>query len=214
LMRGQQERAGSLFSSVSIEDRIPACHPLRRIRKRADQSLDRLTPTFAQLYASEGRPSVPPERLQLGTPAWAARKSMPCLRRFGLAFGGIERKVQYILNRSLWPASTTMKTTAYFRDVVRQKHPGIEAAWMLRVVAEPLEERRQIDGRFALWGLVPEAQNRVLRFISLDDRETIHTTPSWTGASSGPAPAPCHVHLLRRPRHENSLLPGYRHPLH
>jgi hypothetical protein len=139
---------------------------------------------------------------------------MPCLRRFGLAFGGIERKVQYILNRSLWPASTTMKTTAYFRDVVRQKHPGIEAAWMLRVVAEPLEERRQIDGRFALWGLVPEAQNRVLRFISLDDRETIHTTPSWTGASSGPAPAPCHVHLLRRPRHENSLLPGYRHPLH
>jgi hypothetical protein len=66
------------------------------------------------------------------------------------------------------------ETTGYFRDVVRQKHPGIEAAWILRVVAEPLEERRQIDGRFALWGLVPEAQNRVLRVITLDDRETIH----------------------------------------
>jgi hypothetical protein len=41
-MRGQQERSGSLFSYVSIEERIPASHPLRRIRKLADQALDRL----------------------------------------------------------------------------------------------------------------------------------------------------------------------------
>jgi transposase len=57
-MRGQQERTGSLFSYVSIEDWIPASHPLRRIRKLADQALDQLNPTFCQLYASEGRPSV------------------------------------------------------------------------------------------------------------------------------------------------------------
>ena len=66
-----------------------------------------------------------------------------------------------------------MKTTAYFRDLVRQKHPGIEEAWILRV-AEPLEERRQADGRYALWGQVPEAQNRALRVITLEDRETVH----------------------------------------
>ena len=67
-----------------------------------------------------------------------------------------------------------MKTTAYFRDVVRDKHPGIEEAWILRVMAEPLEQRRQADGRYALWGLVPEAQNRALRVITLEDRETVH----------------------------------------
>ncbi|MDM7937166.1 MAG: IS5/IS1182 family transposase, partial [Cyanobium sp. CZS 48M] len=55
-MRGQQERSGSLFSYVSIEERIPSSHPLRRIRKLADQALDRLNPTFCRLYASEGRP--------------------------------------------------------------------------------------------------------------------------------------------------------------
>jgi len=55
-MRGQQERSGALFSYVSIEERIPASHPLRRIRKLADQALDRLNPTFCRLYASEGRP--------------------------------------------------------------------------------------------------------------------------------------------------------------
>ncbi|WP_255090516.1 MULTISPECIES: hypothetical protein [unclassified Synechococcus] len=42
-----------------------------------------------------------------------------------------------------------MKTTAYFRDVVVQKHPGIEEEWIQRVMAEPLEQRRQADGRYA-----------------------------------------------------------------
>jgi hypothetical protein len=46
-MRGQQERSGSLFSCVSIEERIPASHPLRRIRKLADQALDRLNCAFS-----------------------------------------------------------------------------------------------------------------------------------------------------------------------
>ena len=66
-MRGQQDRSGSLFSYVSIEDRIPASHPLWRIRKLADQALDRLNPTFCKLYASEGRLSVPSEKLLLAS---------------------------------------------------------------------------------------------------------------------------------------------------
>ena len=66
-MRGHRERSGSLFSYVSIEERIPASHPLRRIRKLADQALDRLNPTFCELYAAEGRPSVPPEQLLLAS---------------------------------------------------------------------------------------------------------------------------------------------------
>ena len=66
-MRGQRERSGSLFSYVSIEERIPASHPLRRIRKLADKALDRLNPTFCALYAAEGRPSVPPEQLLLAS---------------------------------------------------------------------------------------------------------------------------------------------------
>lgn len=41
-------------------------------------------------------------------------------------------------------------------------------------MAEPLEESRQADGRYVLWGLVPEAQNRALRVITFEDRETVH----------------------------------------
>ena len=52
-----------MFSYVSIEERIPTSHPLRRIRKLADQALDRLNPTFCRLYALEGRPSVPSDHI-------------------------------------------------------------------------------------------------------------------------------------------------------
>jgi transposase len=64
-MRGQQERTGPLFSYVSTEDRIPKAHPLRQVRRLADQALDRLNPTFCRLYPEAGRPSIPPEQLLL-----------------------------------------------------------------------------------------------------------------------------------------------------
>jgi transposase len=64
-MRGQQERTGPLFSYVSSEDRIPKGHPLRQVRRLADQALDRLNPTFCRLYPEGGRPSIPPEQLLL-----------------------------------------------------------------------------------------------------------------------------------------------------
>ena len=66
-MRGHRECSGSLFSYVSIEERIPASHPLRRIRKVADQVRDRFNPTSCALYSTEGRPSVPLEQLLLAS---------------------------------------------------------------------------------------------------------------------------------------------------
>ena len=56
-----------MFSYVSIEERIPTSHPLPRIRKLADQALDRLNPTFCRLYAAEASTSVPPEQLLLAS---------------------------------------------------------------------------------------------------------------------------------------------------
>jgi hypothetical protein len=64
-MRGQRESCGSLFSYVSIEERIPDNHPPRRMRKLSDQALDRLNPSFCALHTAEGRPSVPPEQMPL-----------------------------------------------------------------------------------------------------------------------------------------------------
>jgi transposase len=62
-MRGKDAQQSALFSYVSLEDRVPADHPLRAIRRMADAALRGLDGRFAALYAADGRPSIPPERL-------------------------------------------------------------------------------------------------------------------------------------------------------
>ena len=62
-MRGSDEVTGSLFSYVDLEERIPARHPLRKIRSVVNDALRSLDGEFDQLYAGEGRPSIAPERL-------------------------------------------------------------------------------------------------------------------------------------------------------
>lgn len=48
---------------MSPESRVPATHPLRSIKKLADDALRLLSPTFDKMYSAVGRPSIPPERL-------------------------------------------------------------------------------------------------------------------------------------------------------
>jgi transposase len=62
-VRGTDKISGSLFSYVDIEDRIPARHPLRQVKRIVDDALASLDAEFGRLYASEGRPSIAPERL-------------------------------------------------------------------------------------------------------------------------------------------------------
>jgi transposase len=62
-MGGSDERNEALFSYVNLEDRVPARHPLRLIRKIVNAALAWLDGAFAGLDAAEGRPSIAPERL-------------------------------------------------------------------------------------------------------------------------------------------------------
>jgi transposase len=62
-MRGSDLRSGELFSYVDLEERVPAKHPLRKIRQIVNDVLQGLDGAFAKLYAADGRPSIPPERL-------------------------------------------------------------------------------------------------------------------------------------------------------
>jgi transposase len=62
-MRGSDVRTGALFSYVDLEDRVPAKHPLRIIRRLVNDVLLALDAEFTKIYAATGRPSIPPERL-------------------------------------------------------------------------------------------------------------------------------------------------------
>ena len=62
-MRGAFADQGGLFSYISPEARVPASHPLRKIRVLVRDVLSELNRSLGKLYASEGRPSIPPEQL-------------------------------------------------------------------------------------------------------------------------------------------------------
>src|ERR1700733_3164225 len=62
-MRGTFVDQGGLFSYIAPEARVPANHPLRKIRELVRDVLGELTRSLGRLYASEGRPSIPPEQL-------------------------------------------------------------------------------------------------------------------------------------------------------
>src|SRR6202051_3287133 len=60
-MRGDERIQDGMFSYVSLEQRVPADHPLRAVRKLTDAVLGTLSPEFDALYADSGRRSIAPE---------------------------------------------------------------------------------------------------------------------------------------------------------
>lgn len=62
-MRGSFQDQSGLFSYISLEERVPDGHPLRKIRNYVRAILVDLDQDFAKLYSEDGRPSIAPERL-------------------------------------------------------------------------------------------------------------------------------------------------------
>jgi transposase len=62
-MRGSDDQQSAMFSYLSPEQRVPAGHPLRKVREITDRLLDELSDLFDQMYSAMGRPSIAPEKL-------------------------------------------------------------------------------------------------------------------------------------------------------
>ena len=62
-MRGCRDSQVTMLAFIDLESRVPPDHPLRTIKVLADRALEELSPEFDGMYAEDGRPSIPPERL-------------------------------------------------------------------------------------------------------------------------------------------------------
>ena len=62
-MRGTISPQGAMFFSVSLEERVPQNHPLRKLRLLIDAVLGSMDAELAAVYPPIGRPSIPPEQL-------------------------------------------------------------------------------------------------------------------------------------------------------
>jgi transposase len=62
-MRGPEAHQAAMLLAVVADDLVPQDHPIRAIRRIVDRALRELSPLFDQMYAPDGRPSIPPEHL-------------------------------------------------------------------------------------------------------------------------------------------------------
>jgi hypothetical protein len=62
-MRGSQNFQRAMFSYVSLEERVPAAHPLRKLRALVGALLASMDKHFEAVYARRGGPLVPPDVL-------------------------------------------------------------------------------------------------------------------------------------------------------
>src|SRR6185437_7206813 len=62
-MRSPDVEQLGMFSYVSVEDRVPTDHPIRKLRILVDAILGELDDLLTARYAAGGRPSIPPERI-------------------------------------------------------------------------------------------------------------------------------------------------------
>ena len=64
--------------------------------------------------------------------------------------------------------------TEYFEKEVLRKRPYIKKEWCIQVLENPVKVERQEKNRYRFWGYVQEMENRVLRVVTLEDKQTIH----------------------------------------
>lgn len=68
-----------------------------------------------------------------------------------------------------------MKATEYFKTTrSRPDRASIKDEWILHVISNPEHEMVQADNRIRRWAKIEQANNRYLRVVLLEDRETVH----------------------------------------
>jgi hypothetical protein len=67
-----------------------------------------------------------------------------------------------------------MKSTWYYRTIVKKKHPEIKDEWCIRAIQNSDYCEEQItDKRIRYWKYIPEIKTYI-RVITLSDGETVH----------------------------------------
>src|SRR5579872_1842499 len=152
-MRGVFRDQGGLFSCVSPESRVPPGYPLRKMRELVRDVLMELNRSFARLYAKDGRPSVPPERLL---------SALLIQALYGIRS---ERQLMEQLNYNLlyrWfvglsPDDTVWDPTTFTKNRERLQAGEVFQQFMTRLLNHPQVEPLLSDEHFSVDGTLIEA---------------------------------------------------------
>jgi transposase len=163
-MRGSDATTSSLFSYVDLESRVPADHPLRVIRRIADDVLRGMTSAFDAAYSPIGRPSIPPERLfraLLLQAFYSIRSERQLMERleFDLLFRWF---VGLGIDDRVWDASSYAKNRDRFLDI------DGAGAFLAGVVGHPDVRRQMSRDHFSVDGTLVDAWASMKSFVPKD----------------------------------------------
>ncbi len=163
-MRGSDERTGSLFSYVDLEERVRKDHPLRAIRLLVNDALASMEREFAALYAGVGRPSIAPEKLlraMLLQAFYSVRSERLLMERleFDLLFRWF---VGIGVDEPAWDHSTFSKN----RD--RLLDGAVAARFLSTLMAQPRVKRLLSTDHFSVDGTLVQAWASTKSFKPVD----------------------------------------------
>ena len=152
-MRGRFEDQGGLFSYISPEKRVPAKHPLRQVRALVRDVLKEMSRTFATLYASEGRPSIPPEQLLsalLLQVFYGIRSERQLMEQ-------LDYNLLYRWFVGLSPDDPVWVPTTFTKNRERLQHGDVFQKFMARLLNHPRVKPLLSDEHFSVDGTLIEA---------------------------------------------------------
>jgi transposase len=172
-MRGEDRLADEFFSYIPLEKRIAPDHPLRAIRTLVDEVLTGLSRSFNKLYARDGRPSIPPERLLralLLQAFYTVRSERQLMEQldYNLLFRWF---VGLLADDPVWDATVFCKN----RD--RLLDGDIAARFFAGVLTLPQVRKLLSSEHFSVDGTLIEAWASMKSFVPKDDAKP----PSATG---------------------------------
>jgi transposase len=167
-MRGQDHQQSDIFSYLSPEQRVRKDHPLRAIRRMADEALKSMSERFDEMYAKVGRPSIPPEKLlraQLIQMLYSVRSERLLMEEIDYSvlfrwFVGMN------LDEPVWDATVFTKN----RD--RLLDGDVAREFLVEVVKQAHQKGLTSDEHFTVDGTLVEAWASLKSFQRKDKKDT------------------------------------------
>ena len=152
-MRGEFEDQGGLFSYIDPESRIPAEHPLRRVRSLVRAVLKDLSRSFGQLYSHEGRPSIPPEALLSAL----LLQVLYGIRSERLLMEQLDYNLLFRWFVGLSPDDRVWDATSFTKNRERLQQGKVFDRFMVKLLEQPKVKPLLSDDHFSVDGTLIEA---------------------------------------------------------
>ncbi len=164
-MRGNPPLQNPMFFVANTEERLPKNHPLRAIKRRADEVLKQMQRAFEEAYSETGRPGIPPEAL-LKALLLQALYSIPSERRL---VDAINWNLLYRWFCDLDPDQAVWDATAFTHNRERFERHGLVQKFFERVVATALVEQYASNDHFTVDGTLIQSWASLKSFRPKDE---------------------------------------------